>query len=92
MSEAVTTVVVTAIVGFAGVAIFAGSFAALRAGRHAGVLLATYIGVGLEFLLAAGLIRLAQADTFAMLGLAAGIIAVRRMVSFGLGYAARVAA
>jgi uncharacterized membrane protein len=51
--------------------------------------LTTYLGIGLEFFLAAGLIRLASVDTFQMLGLTAAIIAVRRTIVLGLGYAAR---
>ncbi len=87
-----TAVVATAIVAFAALVIIAGAVAALRAGRHTGVLLATYLGIGLEFMLAAGLIRLASADTYATLGLAAAVIAVRRAIALGLRYAARVAA
>lgn len=91
LPEEVISVAATAIVAFAALVIFAGSLASLRAGRHTGMLTATYLGVGLEFLLAAGLIRLAGAETFAMLGLAAAIIAVRRTVVLGLRYAARAA-
>ena len=86
-----TSVLATAAVAFASLVIFAGAISALRAGRHTGTLLATYLGIGLEFLLAAGLIRLASVDTFAMLGLTAAIIVVRRTIVLGLGYAARAA-
>src|SRR5262249_62264041 len=81
--------VAAAISPFAPLAILVGSLTSLRAGRHTGILLATYLGIGLEFLLAAGLVRLASVDSFKMLGLAAAIIAVRRTIVLGLGYAAR---
>ena len=89
LSGSLTSAVATAIVAFAAIVIFVGSLSSLRAGVHTGRLLATYLGIGLEFLLAAGLVRLASADSFKMLGLAAAIIAVRRMIVLGLGYAAR---
>jgi len=83
------SIVATAIVAFAALVIVAGAISSLRAGRHTGTLLATYLGIGLEFLLAAGLIRLASVDTFAMLALAAAVIAVRRTIVLGLHQAAR---
>jgi hypothetical protein len=89
LSPELTSAVAAAIVAFAAALIFFGSLSSLRAGPHAGQLLATYLGIGIEFLLAAGLIRLASVETFAMLGLAAAIIAVRRAIVLGLGYAAR---
>jgi hypothetical protein len=89
LSPELTSAVATAIVAFAAAVIFVGSLSSLRAGPHAGRLLATYLGIGIEFLLAAGLIRLASVETFAMLGLAAAIIAVRRTIVLGLGYAAK---
>jgi uncharacterized membrane protein len=87
--EEVTSAVATAIVAFGALVIVAGSIASLRGGRHSGRLLATYLGVGLEFFLAAGLVRLAAVDTFEMLGLAGAIIVARRTIVLGLGYAAR---
>jgi hypothetical protein len=89
LSPELTTVVATAIVAFAALVVFAGALGSSRAGRHAGVLLATYLGIGLEFFLAAGLIILASADTFAMLALAAAIITIRRAIVLGLRVAAR---
>jgi hypothetical protein len=89
LSGELTSAVATAIIAFAALVIFAGSISSLRAGRHSGRLMATYMGIGLEFLLAAGLIRLASVETFEMLGLAAAIIIVRRTIVLGLGYAAR---
>jgi hypothetical protein len=89
LSPDLTSAVATAIVALAAAIIFVGALSSLRAGPHAGRLLATYLGIGLEFLLAAGLVRLASLETFAMLGLAAAIIAVRRTIVLGLGYAAK---
>ena len=86
-----TSVLATATVGFAALVVVGGVVTAFRGGRHTGTLLATYLGVGLEFLLAAGLIRLASAETFAMLALASAIIAIRRTIVFGLRQAARAA-
>jgi hypothetical protein len=83
--------VATGVVGFAALIIAAASVTSFRAGRHTGRLFATHLGIGLEFLLAAGVIRLAGLDTFAMIGIAAAIIAVRRVIVLGLGYAARAA-
>jgi uncharacterized membrane protein len=92
LSPELTSAVATTIVAFAALVIFVGSVTSLRAGRHTGRLLATYLGIGLEFFLAAGLIRLASVDTFQMLGLTAAIIVVRRTIVLGLGYAARATA
>jgi Protein of unknown function (DUF1622) len=91
LSMELTVAVATAIVAFAVLVIFVGSLTSLRAGRHTGRLLATYLGIGLEFFLAAGLIRLASVDTFQMLGLTAAIIVVRRTIVLGLSYASRAA-
>src|SRR5262245_61493677 len=89
LSPELTSAVATAIVAFAALVIFVGSLSSLRAGRHTGRLLATYLGIGLEFFLAAGLVRLASVDTFKMLGLTAAILVVRRVIVLGLGQAAR---
>lgn len=91
LSPELTGPIAAVIVGFGCAVIAAGALTSLFAGRHTGRSLATYLGVGLEFFLAAGLIRLASADTFAMLGVAATIIVVRRTIVLGLGYAARAA-
>jgi hypothetical protein len=90
-SDDFAAVVSTAVVAFASLVIFVSCFTSFRAGRHTGTLFATQLGIGLEFLLAAGLIRLTAVDTFAMLGITAAIIAVRRAIVMGLGYAARAA-
>ncbi len=69
--------------------IVVGVLSAPRRGLHIARALSTFLGLGLEFLLAAGLIRLASQNTFAMLGIAAAIIGARRIVIIGLGYGAR---
>jgi Protein of unknown function (DUF1622) len=66
-----------------------GILAAPRHRLHTARALSTFLGLGLDFLLAAGLIRLAQQNTFVMLGIAASIIVVRRIVLIGLSYGAR---
>jgi hypothetical protein len=74
-----------------GVAIIVvGVLTAPRYCLHTGRAFGTFLGFGLEFLLAAGLIRLASTTTFAMIGITASIIAARRMVLLGLGFATRV--
>ena len=69
--------------------IILGACIALFSGRRAGRKLAEYISLGLEFLLAAGLIRLAGADQLQMLGLVATIIVARRVIGLGVRYGAR---
>jgi uncharacterized membrane protein len=69
--------------------IVVGVLGAPRYGLHTARAFSTFLGLGLEFLLAAGLIRLAQQNTFEMLGVAAAIIVARRIVLIGLGYGAR---
>lgn len=66
-----------------------GACFALFSGRRAGRALAEHIALGLEFLLAAGLIRLASADQLQMLGLVAAIIVARRVIGLGVRYGAR---
>ncbi|MGZ5313534.1 MAG: DUF1622 domain-containing protein [Solirubrobacterales bacterium] len=61
------------------------------AGRHLASELADHITLGLEFLLAAGLIRLASVQSFEMLGLVAAIIAARRVIVLGIRFGARAA-
>lgn len=56
---------------------------------RAGAELAAALGLGLEFLLAAGLLRLATGPELRDLGLVAIVIAVRKISSSGLNLAAR---
>jgi uncharacterized membrane protein len=60
---------------------------AVRSPRTAATTLASGLGLTLEFLLAAGLLRLATRPTLMTLGLAALIIAIRRIIGLGLGFA-----
>jgi uncharacterized membrane protein len=68
-----------------------GVLRSLLAGRRAAPAMLPYLTLGLEFFLAAGLIRLAGADDFATLGVVAAIILARRVISFGIRYGARAA-
>jgi len=52
--------------------------------RHRFVRLSTAIGLGLEFFLAAGLIRLSTTRTFEALTVIVIIIGLRRLINFGL--------
>jgi uncharacterized membrane protein len=87
----------TEVLGLAAVLPFAigatiiviGVLSAPRRGPHIAIAFSTFLGLGLDFLLAAGLIRLAQQSTFEALGVAAAIIATRRIVLIGLRYGAR---
>lgn len=70
-------------------AIVVGVFRAARFPRRAGREFAAGIGLGLEFLLAAGLLRLAVVDdlrTLAMVGL---IVVLRRVAGTGIKIGAR---
>ncbi len=91
LSTELTSTVGALILAFAATIIIAGSLLSFTAGRHVGMAFATQISLGLEFLLAAGLIRLASAQTLDMLGIVAAIIVLRRTVSYGIGLAVRAA-
>lgn len=56
----------------------------IPSGRDAPAELGGAFALGLEFFLAAGLIRLSAIDTFAGLGLVALTIAVRKLISAGV--------
>jgi uncharacterized membrane protein len=60
-------------------------------GRRVASVLADHITLGLEFLLAAGLIRLASVQSFEMLGVVAAIIVTRRVIVIGLRLGVRAA-
>ncbi len=89
LSADLTTAVATIPFAIAAGIIVFGAISSLRAGSRTGVVFASYLGLGLEFFLAAGLIRLASADTFAMLGITATIIAARGLVVLGVRFGAR---
>jgi uncharacterized membrane protein len=69
--------------------IILGACLAIFSGRHAGSAFANHITLGLEFLLAAGLLRLASADQLEMLGLVAAIIVARRIIVIGVRFGVR---
>jgi L-asparagine transporter-like permease len=71
------------------VIIVIGVLLAPRYGLHTARAFAHFLSLGLEFLLAAGLIRLLGYYTFEMIGIAAAIILARRIVLLGLGYGVR---
>lgn len=57
------------------------------AGRAAPGDLAAAVGLGLEFLLAAGLLRLSALDDFQAIGVVAAIVLLRKLVTRGIAYA-----
>lgn len=61
----------------------------LSSGRAGPSELAAAVALGLEFLLAAGLVRLAAIDDFAALGMVALVIVVRKVVGVGIRSAVR---
>jgi uncharacterized membrane protein len=71
------------------IVITVGLLRVLPSGRSGPAELQASIMLGLEFLLAAGLLRLAVLDSFAALGMVAGIIALRRLIGAGLRFAVR---
>lgn len=73
----------------AAVIIILGACLSLFAGHRTATVFAAQIMLGLEFLLAAGLIRLSSAQGFKMLGVVAAIIVIRRTVSFGIRFGLR---
>jgi uncharacterized membrane protein len=75
----------------AAVVILAGALRALAAPGRAAATLADALRLGLELLLAAGLLRLARAQDPATLGLTAAVVAVRQVIARGVGFARRAA-
>jgi uncharacterized membrane protein len=59
------------------------------AGAAAPAELAASLGLGLEFVLAAGLLRLSALDDFGALAAVAAIVLLRRVLTTGLGVAVR---
>lgn len=70
-------------------AILVGVLRAARFPRRAGLEFAAGIGLGLEFLLAAGLLRLAATDDLRTLAMVALIIVLRRLAGTGIKIGAR---
>ena len=91
LSPDITQALATVPFAIAAFLVLFGVLRSLLAGRRAAPALLPYLTLGLEFFLAAGLIRLAGADDFATLGVVAAIIVARRVISFGLRYGARAA-
>jgi hypothetical protein len=85
------------LVGYAASVPFALAVAVIAVGVARSVLawrtaprqLAAALSLGLELFLAAALIRLAAIDDLADLGLVAAIIALRQLISRGVGFAVR---
>jgi uncharacterized membrane protein len=71
------------------VVVVAGVVRAGRAPRRRAAELAASIALGVEFLLAAGLLRLSALGTFTAIATAAVVVAVRKVVGFGLAVAVR---
>lgn len=74
---------------FAVVVITVGLLRAGLAGRGGPAELAAGLSLGLEFLLAAGLLRLSAIDDFAGLGIVAAIVVLRRIIGAGIRFALR---
>lgn len=70
-------------------AIMVGVVRAARFPRRAGPEFAAGIGLGLEFLLAAGLLRLAATDDLRTLAMVASIVVLRRLAGTGIKIGAR---
>ena len=84
LPAAATVPVVMALLVIAG-----GVARAPLSGHAAPAQLAASITLGLEVLLAAGLLRLSTIQDFVGLGAVAGIVAVRKLVGTGIGFALR---
>jgi uncharacterized membrane protein len=75
----------------AGLIFVVGGARALTAGADVRPQLARVIGLTLEFLLAAGLIRLGSVQTFSALGMVGAILVIRQVVGAELRMVAREA-
>jgi len=62
---------------------------AVAAGRRAPARIAASVGLALEFLLAAGLLRLSAIDDLQALGAVAAIVALRKLITAGLRFGVR---
>ena len=91
LSSDLTSLVATLPFAVAALVIVLGLPRALAHPRHAGSSFASSLALGVEFFLAAGLIRLASAQDFETLGVVATIIAARRVIGLGVRYGARAA-
>ena len=59
------------------------------AGRAGPAELAASLSLGLEFLLAGGLLRLASLDTFGALAVVAAVVLLRRLIGLGIAFGLR---
>lgn len=76
----------------AGLGVLVIAVAVLRAplaGRGASRELAAGLGLGLDFFLAAGLLRLSALDDLRSVAVVAAVIALRRVTTVGVGFAVR---
>jgi uncharacterized membrane protein len=71
------------------VVIAVGLVRAASSGRAGPAELAASLALGLEFLLAAGLLRLTAIDDFGALGLVAAIVLLRKLIGTGIRFALR---
>ncbi len=67
--------------------ILIGLVRAAAAGKAAPAELAASLGLGLEFFLAAGLLRLSAIDDFGALAVVAAIVVLRKLISTGIRFA-----
>lgn len=91
MKQAVTFAA-EAVIAMAGIVAVMAVLRAVLTPRSAAGTLGAGLGLTLEFLLAAGLLRLATRPNLSTLGMAAFIIVLRKMISMGLRYAQAAAA
>jgi uncharacterized membrane protein len=80
----VTDAVATLPFAIAVLVIAVGLVRVVPSGRAGPAEFAAALALGLEFFLAAGLIRLGSADSFAALGLVAAIVVVRQVIGTGV--------
>ena len=89
MAERLLTAAAAVPFGMAVVVVIVGLVRAPAARRAAPAELVASLGLALEFLLAAGLLRLAVVETFLQLAAVAAIVALRRVLTLGLRYGLR---
>jgi len=91
LSPELTSTVAAVPFAIAAAIIILGACLSILSGRHAASAFANHITLGLEFLLAAGLIRLASANSLETLGLVGAIIVTRRIIVLGIRWGTRAA-
>lgn len=78
--------------GVAALVLVWGTVAAARSRARAGAVFAAHTALALDFLLAAGIVRLAAVESLRQLGTVAAIIVVRKVVTHGIRAGARASA